>query len=79
MRIANLASTDGNDFEFLVVETAKQLAQAGFVELASLPKKLSITSVSKPTLPTAMTRASVIDLVQPAIPQSDPFHSGIQK
>ena len=34
--------------------------------------------MSRPTLPTAMTGASVNDFTQPARPRSEPSHSGIQ-
>ena len=37
-----------------------------------------MTSMSRPTLPTAITGASVNDFTQPARPRSDPFHSGVQ-
>ncbi len=57
------------------ISSAKPAAPVG---LASWPKKFSITSMSSPTDPTAITGASVSCLVQPAIPSSEPGHSGIQ-
>jgi len=37
-----------------------------------------MTSMSRPTLPTAITGASVNDFTQPARPRSEPCHSGVQ-
>jgi hypothetical protein len=37
-----------------------------------------MTSMSRPTLPTAITGASVNDFTQPARPRSEPSHSGVQ-
>jgi len=45
---------------------------------ASSPVSVAITSMSRPTLPTAITGASVNDFTQPASPRSDPGHSGVQ-
>jgi hypothetical protein len=49
---------------------------------ASSPVSVAMTSMSRPTLPTAITGASVNDLTQPASPRSDsrsdPGHSGVQ-
>jgi len=45
---------------------------------ASSPVSVAITSMSRPTLPTAITGASVNDFTQPASPRSDSGHSGVQ-
>jgi len=37
-----------------------------------------MTSMSRPTLPTAITGALVNDFTQPARPRSEPSHSGAQ-
>ena len=46
---------------------------------SALPVSVAMTSTSRPTLPPAMTGASVSDFTQPARPRSDPSHSGVQK